>query len=61
MLYDMRASYIRHGKFGYRDGRGLLSPKMTAVLFLISATLLYLSFRWGTPIGVNEAAVLYMP
>ena len=61
MLNDMRSIYTRGTSFSYGDSGSLLEPKMIAVLFFIIATLLYISFRLGGPIGVNEAAALYAP
>jgi hypothetical protein len=54
MLQDLRGSYIR------RDGRGprrndllKLSAIWLAAL-LASAALLFLSFKYGTPLGVGD-------
>ena len=60
MLYDMRGTYIRRDNSGFQDN-GMPSLRMIAFGVVVSAALLYLSFRWGAPIGVDGAAALYAP
>jgi hypothetical protein len=63
MLHDMRGSYIRRKRPRFRYNA---PPSYREVAFFdaclgVFAALLYLRFKWGLVIRLNEAAVLFAP
>ncbi len=60
MLYDMRGSYIRRVS-PYDAPPTLRETAFFAAGLIVLAALLYLRFKWGMAIGVDEAAALYAP
>ena len=62
MLHDMRGTYIRRENPGFDD----VPPSLKVIAFIaagvvVYAALLYLRFKWGADIGMDEAAALYAP
>ena len=63
MLHDMRGSYIRREKpgFQYDAPPTLRETAFFAASLVVLAALLYLRFKWGMAVGLDEAAALYAP
>ena len=62
MLHDMRGTYIRRESPGSdRCTAQSQSIAFIAVSVVVYAALLYLRFRWGADIGLDEVAALYAP
>ena len=62
MLHDMRGTYIRRESPGFDD----VTPSLRVIAFIaasvvVYAALLYLRFKWGADIGMDEASALYAP
>jgi hypothetical protein len=63
MLHDMRVSYIRRKRPGFRYDAPTSYREVAffAACLGVFAALLYLRFKWGVVIRLNEAAVLFAP
>ncbi|HWJ17304.1 MAG TPA: hypothetical protein VNR65_01125 [Geobacterales bacterium] len=63
MLHDMRVSYIRRERprFRYDAPPSYREVAFFAACLGVFAALLYLRFKWGVVIRLNEAAVLFAP
>ena len=62
MLHDMRGTYIRRESPGFYD----VPPSLRDMAFVtasvvVYAALLYLRFKWGADVGLDEIASLYAP
>ena len=63
MLHDMRGSYIRRERpvFRYDAPPSYREVAFFAACLGVFAALLYLRFKWGLVIRLDESAVLFAP